>query len=504
MARVLPPRTVPENTEANQNIGLPVSATDDEGDTLTYELGGTDAGAFDFDTATGQIKTKDALDYESQEFYSVTVSVSDGKADDGATVDTAMDTHIAVTIEVEDVNEKPSFDAIPPVEYQIAENTAALQDLGNSFTATDPDNSGTDPNKDTLTYTLGGTDSASFDIDDETGQIKTKAALDHETKETYKVTVTVRDSRDANGDPDTADDATIDVTITVTDEDDPGTLTLSPTQPSAGNKVTATLEDDDGIKTDVDVTWKWESSEDQITWTVIEGETSNTYIPQQGDIGNHLQVTATYDDELGQNKTAQEQTDSAVLTMPATNEPPSFADDATTTLSVWENTLEGENIGAPFTATDVDDTTLTYSLDDQDGASFEVDASGQIKTKSALDYETKDTYTVTVSVHDGKDPFGNANEVVDNTIAVTITVTNMNVPAIPELPTVNATPGAAARLTVTWTAIEPQITRRWTATTCSTALRTRTPADSQRHRYRRNRHYHRPGIQHHLRSPGAG
>ena len=136
-----------------------------------------------------------------------------------------------------------------------------------------------------------------------------------------------------------------------------------------------------------------------------------------------------------------------------TNEQPAFADNAVTTLSVLENTPAGENIGDPFTATDVDDTTLTYSLDDQDGASFEVDASGQIKTRSALDYETKDTYTVTVSVHDGKDPFGNANEVADATLDVTINVTDMVIPAVPEEPTVNATRGSAAGLTVAWTAI---------------------------------------------------
>ena len=62
---------------------------------------------------------------------------------------------------------------------------------------------------------------------------------------------------------------------------------------------------------------------------------------------------------------------------------------------------------------------------------------------------------MTVSVHDGKDPFGNPNAAGDGTIDVTIDVTNMEVPAIPEKPTVNATPGAAAGLTVAWTAIEP-------------------------------------------------
>ena len=87
-------------------------------------------------------------------------------------------------------------------------------------------------------------------------------------------------------------------------------------------------------------------------------------------------------------------TDSGVLDMPATNERPSFADDAAPTLSVLENTPAGENIGDPFTATDTDTgDTLTYALDDQDGASFEIDSSGQIKTKSALDHENQGHYT---------------------------------------------------------------------------------------------------------------
>ena len=221
--------------------------------------------------------------------------------------------------------------------------------------------------------------------------------------------------------------------------------------------MTATLDDDDGVKTDVDVTWVWERSlapSDSNSWTVIDGATTNSYTPQQGDIDNFLRVTATYEDELGPGKDAQEETDSAVLTMPATNELPSFANDAPTTLSVWENTLAGENIGDPFTATDTDSgDTLTYALDDHDGASFEIDASGQIKTKAPLDHDTKASYTVTVSVHDGKDPFGNANTAVDASIYVTITVTDMVIPAVPELPTVEATPGAAAGLTVTWTAV---------------------------------------------------
>ena len=77
---------------------------------------------------------------------------------------------------------------------------------------------GTDADGDTLIYALGGTDAGSFYIDPETGQLKTLAALDYETKATYSVMVTATD-------PDSASDM-ITVTITVTNVDEPGMVTL--------------------------------------------------------------------------------------------------------------------------------------------------------------------------------------------------------------------------------------------------------------------------------------
>ena len=84
-------------------------------------------------------------------------------------------------------------------------------DIGAPVTATDA-------NDDTLDYTLGGTDTASFDIDPDTGQLMTLAALDYETKATYSVTVTASDSGGLSD--------SIDVTITVTNEDEMGRVTF--------------------------------------------------------------------------------------------------------------------------------------------------------------------------------------------------------------------------------------------------------------------------------------
>ena len=215
-------RSVPENTAPDQAIGAPVAAVDpDNEDTLTYSLGGTDASSFDIDTSNGQLKTKDALDFDDgHTTYSVDVSVTDSK-DDYDTADTLVDATIAVTINVTDVNEKPVFADNAPITQTVAENTAADTNIGSAYTATDPDAG------DTLTYSLGGADAASFAIDDSTGQLKTNADLDYEADSSYTVIVQVTDGRDDSGvaEDTPAIDAILAVTITLTDQDDDGSIT---------------------------------------------------------------------------------------------------------------------------------------------------------------------------------------------------------------------------------------------------------------------------------------
>ena len=96
---------------------------------------------------------------------------------------------------------------------------------------------------------------------------------------------------------------------------------------------------------------------------------------------------------------------------------PVFTEGTSTTRSVAENTASGQNIGAAVTATDADTSdTLTYTLGGTDAADFGiVRSSGQLQTSAALDFETKDSYAVTVSVSDGN---GGADS-IDVTINVT-------------------------------------------------------------------------------------
>ena len=214
-------------------------------------------------------------------------------------------------------------------------------------------------------YSLWTADAATFEID-ANGQLKTKADLDYEAASSYTVIVQVADSKDDAGTAEQTPvtDDTITVTITVTDVDDPGTITFSADPPSAGTALTATLNDDDAPISGE--TWKWQISNDgQSNWSIIAGADTNSYIPQEAEIGKFLRITVEYTDSYGGNKSATADT-AAIDTAPTTNEHPSFAD-ATTDRSVAENTSAGQNIGDPVTATHADSVgTLVYSLGGND------------------------------------------------------------------------------------------------------------------------------------------
>jgi hypothetical protein len=191
--------------------------------------------------------------------------------------------------------------------------------------------------------------------------------------------------------------------------------------------ITAILDDPDN-ETVNGITWQWYRGSSPITGA-DNGENTNTstYTPVAGNIGSRLRARAMYDDGEDEDKTAQEDSANSVRSAPATNTDPVFPDQnlntdgvqTEQTREVAENTPAGRNLGPRVAATDPGDV-LTYSLDTgNDAASFDINrATGQLTTKAALDHETKETYTVTVTA---TDPFG-----ATVTSVVTITVTDVN------------------------------------------------------------------------------
>ena len=188
------------------------------------------------------------------------------------------------------MNASPMFDS-ETAERMVPENTAAGENVGDPVTAMDADN-------DTLTYSLSGTDMASFAIDSDTGQLMTLAALDYEAMASYEVTVTATD-------PDIASDM-ITVTITVTNVEEMGEVTLwagddaLTMAPQVGDTITGAVMDPDGGVTGE--TWQWAKTMTPAmmdSWMDITDATDAAYMVTAGDTGYYLRVMATYTDAAG-------------------------------------------------------------------------------------------------------------------------------------------------------------------------------------------------------------
>ncbi len=97
-----------------------MAATDDDDDTLTYSLGGNNATSFAIDSTTGQLKTSAELNYERENTYKVTISVSDGNE--------GSDT-INVTIKVKDVVDiyTPLSERTPAVTQEIVRRISSAR-----------------------------------------------------------------------------------------------------------------------------------------------------------------------------------------------------------------------------------------------------------------------------------------------------------------------------------------------------------------------------------------
>ncbi len=109
-------------------------------------------------------------------------------------------------------NHVPTFSEGAGATRSFAENTPAGQNVGSPVTATDGDGG-------TLSYSLEGTDAASFDLVTTSGQLRTRAGViyDYESRNRYVVTVRVSDGQGGS--------ATIGVTINLTDVSEPPATT---------------------------------------------------------------------------------------------------------------------------------------------------------------------------------------------------------------------------------------------------------------------------------------
>ena len=289
-------------------------------------------------------------------------------------------------------------DSVPDIT--IPENTPAGRAVGSPVTATDADS-------DPLHYTLQGSDD--FGINNITGQLRVTdgVVLDHETRPRYTLTVGVDDGFEGR--------ASVTVTVTVTDVNE---------APEAADLAVTVAEDG---TVDIDVVREASDEDDGDTLTVesvvrdpqagtvaVDGVTNTiTYTPQANYAGSD-NFTYRVKDEAGLPSNSA----TVTITVTGVNDAPAFAAAPPPERSVSENAQPEANVGAPVTATDVDDDTLTYRL--AGSADFEIDEyTGQITVAegAALDAALS-PYSVTVTADDGTgEP--NARAMVD--VAITVT-----------------------------------------------------------------------------------
>ena len=153
-------RGVEENTGRGVNIGDPVRADDPDDDDLIYTLDGIDAVSFEIVESTGQLTTKAELDRERKSTYRVRVTSSDPST---------LMARRNVTITVTDVNEPPVITGLAGVDYQ-ENGTGEIT----RFAATDPEG-------DTITWTLAARDDQDDLQINNPGRLTFQTTPDYET-----------------------------------------------------------------------------------------------------------------------------------------------------------------------------------------------------------------------------------------------------------------------------------------------------------------------------------
>ena len=380
-----PPRFA-EGEEASREIaigrpgaraGVPVMATDLNGDGLTYLLTGRDSAFFEADPASGQVRIAKRLIYLRPGVYQVTLHAADPKGGVGSLV--LSITVLQLTI--------PVFGEGTAATRSVPENSPVDTVVGFPVQATDPDG-------DTLAYSLSGSDELAFRVDARTGQIKTREILDRETRPTYRVEVGVEDGRGGQD--------SIDVNIEVRDVNEPPILSSlisadfivdenSPSGTAVGEPFMALDPEEDRLA-------YFLSGDDASAFEIG----TNTGQVMTKDRLDH-ESRASYGMKVGV-EDGRGGSDEVGLSIEVTdvNEAPAFSRETVVVLALPENSPAGAVVGEPLLANDPEGDTLAYSLSGDGAGAFAIEAkTGLMVAKRPFDFESRSAYLVRVTARDG-------------------------------------------------------------------------------------------------------
>ena len=345
-------------------------------------------------------------------------------------------------------NQEPTLPS-GPITRSVDENTPSGTEITPTINAQDNDHN----DGGTYTFTLEGTDAASFSIRQRLGNnsnqvwIQTKAPLDHEDKDSYSVTLKVEDGQ-------TGSDTVI-VNISVTDVAEPPSAPDAPTVSSSGlNRsllVTWNAPSNTGkpILTDYDVQYRLRNSGNWVLHDHIGTGTTATITNLTAGTSYQVQIKAKSHE--GESAWSPSGTGQA-----RANARPTFGNNGADIIRNLDETIgnattvTATGIGGPITATDPDYGTLSYAISGTNRNKFTFDtATGQISTKPGeqYDFETKEQYSVNVTATDDHSD-GTSDS---TTVTVKINITNL-VEVPPQMVAVTFGSTTRFKTTVEWTA----------------------------------------------------
>ena len=331
--------------ENQTEIGT-VTATDDDGDSLTFSVGGEDQSLVSVGLNSGVLAFKSAPDFEEKNSYSIDISASDGE----------NEVTQSVLININDINDAPSFNEwfgddgqqISEPNFQSDENNDGI--FG-EFRPSDQDG-------DQMTFSVSGSEIEISNYD----KLRWINPPDYEIKAFYEAVLTISDGDLATSQP---------ITVTIRDLDD--------TAPNfTSNNVFSADENQTSIGT---VTASDVDTDDSLITFSITG--SELLISAGGILTfanpPDYEMKSVYTAEV----TASDGTNSASQSI-VVNVIDVFDDQApiftsSPNFSVPENQT---SVGA-VTAIDGDDDTLIYSISGADASSMSINSSSGVLTSTA-------------------------------------------------------------------------------------------------------------------------
>ncbi|WP_211332922.1 beta strand repeat-containing protein [Pseudorhodoferax soli] len=383
--------SVAENAANGTVVGITAQATDpDATATVSYSLSDNAGGRFAIDANTGVVTVANGslLDYENASSHQLTVLAT---SSDGST----SSTHF--TVQLMDVNEAPigGLSDVNAAANQVPENAATGTPVGITAHATDPDGTAT------VSYTLSNDAGGRFTIDPATGVVTVAdgSLLDYEGTAQYQITVLATSSDGST--------ASLQFTIDLTDANEVPVGPVSDVDPAANTVpentatgtpvgITAQATDADGTAT---VSYSLSNSAggrfaiDAATGVVTVA--NGSLLDYESATSHQITVLATSSDGS---------TSSASFTIALTDVNEAVISPVVDTDAapnrVPENAATGSPVGITAFARDPDaGATVSYTLLDNDGGRFAIDANTGVVTVadgSLLDYEAATAHGIVV------------------------------------------------------------------------------------------------------------